>query len=335
MTGFRAPRTVAAVNPDPIFETLLGYRKSAVLRAAIELDCFSAVASGRRSAAAIAAARGGTERSVRLLLDALASNVPAVLRKRGTGYELTPLSRRFLVRTSPVFIGPLLPLYGHRQLWDAFYDLPAAVRAGTSVMPTNAHTRGQKFWEDFARATAADAVPRARLMRRLLGRLPRGCEVLDLACGSGAYGATFARAGARVTLFDQKNVLRVTRNLVDVPVRYVEGDLRKTPFGGPYDVILASHVFHHFDPSECGALARKVAAALKPGGRAMLQEFVPDERRSRKAQPLMFGATMLVWTRAGDAYRVSDYRKWFAAAGLRRLRHFPLDLPGDFLLVSE
>jgi hypothetical protein len=67
----------------------------------------------------------------------------------------------------------------------------------------------------------------------------------------------------------------------------------------------------------------------------MIQEFVPDERRAKRAQPLMFGVTMLVWTRAGDAYRVSDYRKWFAAAGLRRLRHFPIHLPGDFMLASR
>jgi C-methyltransferase len=202
-------------------------------------------------------------------------------------------------------------------------------------MSTNAHTRGQKFWEDFARATAEDAVPTARLMLRALGGVPRGSEVLDLACGSGGYGATFARAGARVTLLDQANVLRVTRKLVRARVRYLEGDLWKTPFGGPYDVILASHVFHHFDPRECGRLAKKIADALKPDGRVMIQEFVPDERRAKRAQPLMFGVTMLVWTRAGDAYRVSDYRKWFAAAGLRRLRHFPIHLPGDFMLASR
>lgn len=327
---------MSPVNPEPIFETLLAYRKAGVLRAAIELDCFSAVAAGRRTARAVAAACGGTERSVRILLDALAANVPSVLRKRGSGYALTPLARRFLVRGSPAFVGPLLPLYGHKRLWDAFHELPAAVRAGTSVAPSDAHSPKQEFWEDFARATAKDAVPKARLMIRLLG-LPRGCEILDLACGSGGYGATFAREvpGARVTLFDQKYVLAVTRKLVDVPVRYVGGDLRKAPFGGPYDAILASHVFHHFDPRECAALAGKLAAALKPGGKVLVQEFVPDERRARKAQPLMFGVTMLVWTRAGDAYRVSDYRKWFAAAGLRRLRHFPLNLPGDLLLLSR
>ncbi len=325
------------MNPEPIFETLLAYRKAGVLRAAIELGCFGALARGKSTPRRIAAACGGTERSVRLLLDALASGVPAVLRKRAGRYALTPLSRRFLVPGKPGYVGPLLPLYGHRRMWDAFYDLPAAVRAGTSVAPSDAHTPGQPFWEDFARATAKDAAARARAMLRALGKLPEGAEVLDLACGSGAYGATFARSipGARATLLDQKHVLRVARKLARGRVRFLEGDLWKTSFGGPYDVVIASHVFHHFDPRECARLARKIAAALKPGGSLVVQEFVPDEARARKAQPLMFGVTMLVWTRAGDAYRASDYRSWFAAAGLRRFRHLPLEMPGDLLLASK
>jgi SAM-dependent methyltransferase len=323
------------VNADPIYRCLLGYRAAAVLRAAMELDVFTAIAQGRRTAAAVARARGGTERSMRILLDATASSAPDLLRKRGAGYALTPASRRYLTSTSPDSLLELVPLYGHRTMWDAFHGLAAAVRAGTSVLESDAHAKDQEFWETFARATVRDGAARARRLRRLLGRLPGSAEVLDLACGSGSYGAEFAKAGARVTLFDQPNVLRVTRRLVEPPVRFLEGDLFRTPFGGPYDVIVASHVFHHFDPRECAVLARKCGAALKPGGRLAIQEFVPDEARSRRAQPLMFAATMLVWTRAGDAYRASEYRRWLSDAGLERFRHHALDLPGDFLVARK
>jgi C-methyltransferase len=230
-----------------------------------------------------------------------------------------------------------MPLYGHPALWDGFRDLTSAVRAGRSVLPSDAHTRGQKFWEAFARATARDAVPKARAILRLMGPLPRPCEALDLACGSGSYGVTFAREipRARVTLFDQPHVLAAARKLVQAPVRWLPGDLFKTPFGGPYDVILASHVFHHFDRRQCARLATKIAGALKPGGRLAVQEFVPDERRARKRQPLLFAVTMLVWTRAGDAYSLGDYREWFRAAGLGRISYHPLAMPGDVILARK
>jgi ubiquinone/menaquinone biosynthesis C-methylase UbiE len=324
------------MNPDPVFQILMAYRLAAILRAAIELDVFSALVRGG-GVARVAKACGAPERPVRMLLDALAAGSPAVLRKRGAEYRLTPLSRRFLVRGVPGYVGALMPLFGHRSMWEAFYDLPRAVRAGTSVMRRNAHAKGQAFWEDFARATAADAVPKARAMIRLLGRLPRGAKVLDLACGSGGYGATFAERvpGAEVTLLDQPHVLAVTRRLVDAPVRYLPGDLFRTPFGGPYDVVIASHVFHHFDPSECLALARKTARALKPGGRLVIQEFVPDEARARKVQPLVFALTMLVWTRAGDAYSFGQYRGWLRKAGFAEVEQHADALPPADLIIAR
>lgn len=325
------------MKPDALFEALLAYRISAVLRAAIELDCFSAVAEGKRTAAKIASSRGGTERSMRILLDAVAGSLPAALRKSGGGYRLTPLSRRYLVRTSPDFVGPLMPLYGHKTMWDGFRRLPEAVRAGTSVLDQNAHAADQEFWEDYARATARDAVPKAKKMLRLLGRRRAPCEILDLACGSGVYGATLARGipGSRVTFLDRPNVLAVTRKQVGLPATFLEGDLFTTPFGGPYDIVIASHVFHHFDREECLALARKMADAIRPGGRLVVQEFVPDEKRSRRLLPLLFAVTMLVWTRAGDAYTFSDYRSWLSAAGLRRIAFHPLSMPGDLILASK
>ena len=323
------------MNPEPIFQALLGYRVAAVVRAAIELDLFSAIAEGATTAAAIAGSRGGTERSVRILLDAVAVTSPKLLRKKGKGYALTPTSRQFLIRSSRSFIGQLMPLYGHKRMWEMFYELPAAVRAGRSVMKEDAHSPDQEFWEDFARATARDAVRKGRRMVRLLGKKPAPVRILDLACGSGMYGATFAREipGSTLTLFDQANVLAQTRKIVDAPARYLEGDLFRTEFGGPYDVVVASHVFHHFNPADCRTLMARIRGALAPGGRLLIQEFVPDERRAANAQALMFAVTMLVWTREGDAYCRSDYEKWLKRSGFRKVTFHRQPEPGDFFVA--
>jgi len=324
------------VNPDPIFQALLGYRAAAVVRAAIELDCFTAIAEGATTAAAVAKSRGGTERSMRILLDAVAVASPKLLRKRGKGYALTPVSRRYLVRSGPAFIGELMPLYGHRKMWDGFYDLPAAVRAGRSVMEKDAHSEGQEFWEDFARATVKAAQVKAGKMVPLLGKNPGPLSILDIACGSGMYGATFARRipGSNLTLFDQENVLVQTRKIVDVPATFVAGDLFRMPFRGMFDLVIASHVFHHFNPADCLALMGKIREALAPGGRLMIQEFIPDEKRARNEQAVMFAVTMLVWTREGDAYLRSDYEKWLKQSGFRKVTFHPQPDPGDVLVAT-
>lgn len=47
-------------------------------------------------------------------------------------------------------------------------------------------------------------------------------------------------------------------------------------FGDGYDVVLLTNFLHHFSPPTNETLLRKVHAALKPGGRAVTLEFVPQ-----------------------------------------------------------
>ena len=59
--------------PSPVLflDTLVGYQRSAALKAAIELALFTAIGEGNRSAAAIAKRCEAAERGVRILCDYL------------------------------------------------------------------------------------------------------------------------------------------------------------------------------------------------------------------------------------------------------------------------
>jgi chemotaxis methyl-accepting protein methylase len=57
------------------------------------------------------------------------------------------------------------------------------------------------------------------------------------------------------------------------------GDAFKVDFHGPFDLVLVTNLFHHFDVPTCESLARKIHAGLKPGGHAMTLEFVPNDDR--------------------------------------------------------
>lgn len=58
-----------------------------------------------------------------------------------------------------------------------------------------------------------------------------------------------------------------------------------------------SHIFHHFDAPTCEGLMKKAAAALAPGGRIAIQEFVYDAELKNPVAAL-FSITMLTTTRA-------------------------------------
>jgi cyclopropane fatty-acyl-phospholipid synthase-like methyltransferase len=105
--------------------------------------------------------------------------------------------------------------------------------------------------------------------------------------------------------------------------------------GSGYDYVLLTNIFHHFDPSTCEKLMKRVHAALKPGGQAITVEFVPNEDRVSPAMPAMFSLVMLATTDAGDAYTLPEYEQMFRNAGFAKttLHQIP-DMPSQ-VLVSE
>src|SRR3982751_3228101 len=101
----RRPQQMSArtqPSPELFFETVNAYQRPAALKAAVELDLFTAVAEGSRTAQEIAARCGASERGVRVLCDYLV--IIGLLTKEGDAYGLTQDSAVFLDRRSPAYM---------------------------------------------------------------------------------------------------------------------------------------------------------------------------------------------------------------------------------------
>jgi hypothetical protein len=68
----------------------------------------------------------------------------------------------------------------------------------------------------------------------------------------------------------------------------------------------------------CESLLRKVRAALKPGGRAVTVEFIPNGDRITPPAVAAFALTMLATTPAGDAYTFAELDSMLRNAGFAR-----------------
>src|SRR5262245_19254038 len=88
-------------TPALFFDTLNAYQRTEAIKSALELDVFTGVAEGARTAAALAKRCDAAERGVRILCDYLV--VLGFLTKDAGGYALTADSAVFLVRTSPAY----------------------------------------------------------------------------------------------------------------------------------------------------------------------------------------------------------------------------------------
>lgn len=330
-----ASRSVEAQpSPELFFKTALAYMQSAGLKAAIDLDLFTAIGKQPADAATIASRCGASERGVRALCNSLV--ISGFLTKEDRSYALAPDSAVFLDRQSPAFIGSAVNFLNSPILLQAFERLTEAVRQGGTAIPEQGTLKPEHpIWEKFARDMAGLAAMTAELVARLLDAgAGDGWKVLDIAAGHGLYGIAVARhnPNARVVALDWPNVLKVAQEHAEaagVADRYatIPGSAFDVDFGSGYDIALVTGFLHHFDVRTCEKLLLKVHRALRPGGRAVAVEFVPNDDRVSPPMPANFSLMMLANTPGGDAYTFQELAGMFRTAGFARVEHCPLE-PG-------
>jgi 2-polyprenyl-3-methyl-5-hydroxy-6-metoxy-1,4-benzoquinol methylase len=336
------PSTSGRPTPERIFNTLNAFEQTAALRTAIELDVFTAIGAGANTAATIAAKTGAAEKGVRILCDFM--TIQGFLAKDQGKYALTQESALFLDRKSPACLASMAGFLGTEGARKNFDSLTQAVRKGGSVWSEGDNTKpNDEFWVAFARSMAPLTVPSSEFICALLRmEEAKPIKVLDIAAGHGMYGITVARKNpkAEVVALDWPNVLQVAQENArkfGVADRYSvrPGSALETEMGTGYDYVLLTNIFHHFDVPTCEKLMKRVHAALKPGGKAVTLEFVPNEDRVSPPTAAAFSLLMLANTDTGDAYTFSEYEKMFRNAGFAKstLHQVP-DMPQQ-VVVSE
>jgi 2-polyprenyl-3-methyl-5-hydroxy-6-metoxy-1,4-benzoquinol methylase len=336
------PSSTNRPTPEHIFNTLFAYQQTYALRAAIELDIFSAIAGGATEISALAKKTGAAERGLQALCNYL---VPlGFLTKQGTHYGLTQDSAVFLNKQSPAYMGAISQFFTNDHMVATFAKLTEAVKkGGTAAAEGHNQAPNDEMWVTFARTMGPTTGPAAAFIAELTG-MPQGkaCKVLDIAAGHGMYGITMARKNpnAQITALDWPNVLEVAKQNAQAAglgerFETISGNAFEADMGSGYDHILLTNIFHHFDPSTCEKLMKRVHAALKPSGQAITVEFVPNDDRVSPAMAARFSLVMLATTDAGDAYTLAEYEKMFRNAGFAKttLHQIP-DMPSQ-VLVSE
>jgi (2Fe-2S) ferredoxin/SAM-dependent methyltransferase len=331
--GALAARDAAGVVPDEIVGPLRAFMESRVLLTALDLDVFSAVASGA-PAAAVASRRDAETDGIERLLDALVSL--GFLEKRGDVFANGPLAARFLTAGSRDDARDALK--HNLSLWRRWSTLTAAVRAGHAVAVTEMGDRDEGWTVPFIAAMHRGGAQRAPLVVQAVGT--QGVRrMLDVGGGSGAYSIAFARASEalRAEILDLPTVLPIADGHVNQAgladrVTTRAGDLRTDDLGSGFDLVLLSSICHMLGPEENADLLSRAARALAPEGRVVVSDFVLDEDGTGPRQAVLFSINMLVGTPSGRSYRESEYTAWLGAAGLVDVERVRLPGPAHLLI---
>src|SRR5436190_8984101 len=138
--------------PSPVlfFETLTKYQDTAALKAALDLDLFSAIAQAHVTAPELAAECNANERGIRILADYL--TILGFLEKQNDRYSLTRDSAAFLDQASSSYAGTAATFLLSPTIRGAFDQLTAAVRkGGTAISEEGTMAPDHPVWVDFAR----------------------------------------------------------------------------------------------------------------------------------------------------------------------------------------
>jgi cyclopropane fatty-acyl-phospholipid synthase-like methyltransferase len=312
------------VNPGTVLQTLLAFKRTSMLRTALELKLYDALADGPRDAAHIAEFVGAPQRSVRVLLGAMTS--AGLLEGDGEKYALPEGAGKFLVSTSPGYLGGAEKVASSYAEWDALRELTAVVRNGGTLLADDANSPGFAYWKDFAANGTFATRPGAALVADALRPFATDREplrLLDVGCGHALFALTFAKAYPRAQVFgiDWPEVLDHARHnatamgLTDRS-EFLAGDVFTAPLGGPYDVVVVANFLPQFSAAQGVELLRRLRGVLAPDGRVVLAGFtVGDQPPASEFGAWMLNLLMLAWTEGGEIQDLATYQRMLDEAG--------------------
>ena len=314
-----SPLTVAT-------DLLWGGWRTFSVAAAVQLDVFTAIAAGKRTAKEIAAETRTKETMIRRLLDTLIAL--KYLERAGDRYSLSPHAATFLVRGSELFMeGAGRFAIGQMMPW---LQLAEVIRNGARIAPTADEAARADFFTMLVKVIFPVNYVAAKFA---LSGLPASSRsrirnVLDVGAGAAAWSIPFAQANkaTRVTVVDFPQVTPVTRDYaakfgVADQYEYHEGDLYRADLGaGRYDMVILGHIIHGEGRNAGRDLLRRSVEALGDRGMLLIAEFIPTDDRKGPALSMLFGINMMLNTLDGDVYTMKDYRGWLKEAGCKTVK---------------
>ncbi len=327
--------TAQDLNPGHLLEISGRFWETCTLHAGVKLDIFTIIGSEQLACQDVAQQLSGNNRAVEMLLNALTAM--NLLSKNNDRYANTPVSKSFLVKDSPRYVGHII--MHHHHLVNSWAQMDAAVLSGQAVRTRASHEDDQRR-ESFLMGMFNIAMNLAPVIVPLIDLGGRR-RLLDLGGGPGTYAIQFClnNPGLKATVYDlpttrpfaEKTIAKF--DLTD-RIEFKDTDYLEEELEGRYDVAWLSHILHAESPEGCRKIIGKAVSVLDPGGMILIHEFILDNTMDGPLFPALFSLNMLLGTPAGQAYSEKQLLDMLAEEGVVELRCIFFESPNDSSIIA-
>lgn len=272
-------RVAPIENVRDISKLAYGFMAAKALFAALDLDLFTRLGGGAKSAAELEAETGIHAGPLTTLLTACVSL--GLLAKSSERYANAPAVQEYLVRTSPKYFGDYYRFQIDRQIYPAFGHLGEALRG--KRLQFYDLTQGGAEAEYFLRAQHAGSMGPAVVLSRQVDLAGRS-RLLDVAGGSGAFSIMLCQRFPKLTatILDFPAVGPIAAKFVDEAgladrIDFLGGNAFEIEWPAGVDVVLISYLLSAIDGAAIPSLFQRAFEALAPGGQLLLHDFMVDD----------------------------------------------------------
>jgi cyclopropane fatty-acyl-phospholipid synthase-like methyltransferase len=216
------------------------------------------------------------------------------------------------------------------HLWSA---LPDSVRSGQPAEDPWLHLgKDPAYTREFALAMEDYARLRGSEIVKHLD-LSGAQRLLDLGGGPGAYAVLFASRwpDLRITVFDLPEIAQIAAERIAAAglagrIAIRGGNYEVDDIGSGYDVVFLSDTLHQETPEGAERLLQRAAAALRPGGKLVVQGMFLNDDQVSPRWPVVLSLILLLFQGGGRTYTVAETIRQIERAGFQNCEHRQMSL---------
>ena len=304
-------------TPDTIERLEVATCSAMAMLAGMQLDVFTALKDGPKTADEVAAALDvGATKLAPLLYALVATELLTFERDR---FSNAAEAGKFLVQGLPGYVG-----HRHMSLsdqWSALLRTEDTIREGSAQAKVDHSSLSPDEAEDKRRRRYATTYAAGKELVELRD-LSEYRTMADVAGGSGALSmaVTEVLPNLKATVIDQPNIADATARFVkeagvESRIDVAPADVVNGPLAGSYDLVVMRSFIQVLNAEDARKALKNVAGIVKPGGDLLILGRVLDDSRVSPADVVTFNMYFMNIYDGGQAYTEAEHSGWLAEAG--------------------